>query len=190
MSKERFIEILKSSLGNLPQDEIYDILYDYNEHFEIGINNGKTEEEICRELGDPKAIGKSYRASMALERAEEHPSAKNLFSAVLSAIALGFFNIVIVLGPFLGIIGVITGLFAVSISLFISGIAAIISPIISIAAPFLVNTLGINPLAVLFFGIGLTALGLLMFIGLCYLSKCLYKLTVKYLNWNINIIKK
>ena len=190
MNKERFIEILKSSLGNLPQDEIDDILYDYNEHFEIGINNGKTEEEICKELGDPKAIAKSYRASMALEKAEEYPSAKNLTSAVLAAIALGFFNIVIVIGPFIGIIGVIIGLFAVSISIFISGIAAILSPLISIFAPAYIHTMGINSFAIIFFGIGLAALGLLMFIGLSYLSKYLYKLTVKYLNWNINIIKK
>lgn len=190
MNKEGFIEILKFSLVNLPQDEIDDILYDYNEHFQIGINDGKTEEEICRELGDPKAIGKSYKASAAVERAEEHPSAKNLLSAILAAVALGFFNIVIVLGPFIGIIGIIIGLFAVSVSLFISGIALTLSPVISIAAPFLVNTPGINYFAVLFFGLGLTAAGLLMFIGLCYLSKYLYKLTVKYLNWNISIIKK
>lgn len=190
MNKHTFMEILKSSLGNMPQDEINDILYDYNEHFEIGINNGKTEEEICRELGDPRTIGKSYKASMAIERAEENPSTKNLFSAVLAAIALGFFNLVIVLGPFLAAVGIIIGLFAVSGGIFISGIASIIGIFIAPFMPMYVHVDGINGFALFFFGIGLTALGALMFIGVCYVSKYFYKLTVKYLNWNINIIKK
>ncbi|MDF2884431.1 MAG: hypothetical protein K0R54_4998 [Clostridiaceae bacterium] len=190
MNKEKFMEILKSSLGDMPQDEINDILYDYNEHFEIGINKGKTEEEICKELGDPRNIGKSYRASMAVERAEEHPSTKNLFSAVLAAIALGFFNLVIVLGPFLAVVGIIIGFFAASAGIFIAGIASVIGIFIAPFMPSYVHTMGINGFAIFFIGIGMSALGALMFIGVCWLAKCFYKLTVKYLNWNINIIKK
>jgi len=40
------------------------------------------------------------------------------------------------------------------------------------------------------FGIGLTALGLLMFFLSFYLTKLLYKGTVKYLKWNLNFIRK
>lgn len=40
------------------------------------------------------------------------------------------------------------------------------------------------------FGIGFTALGILALIGCFYLTKLLYRATIKYLPWNINLITK
>ena len=56
MNRDEFIGILRNELSGIPKEEIEDILYDYEEHFEIGIHKGKTEEEIAKELGNPKIL--------------------------------------------------------------------------------------------------------------------------------------
>lgn len=60
MKKEEFIDLLRFYLHKLPNSVINDILSDYQEHFQIAMNQGKSEEEICQELGSPKQIAKEY----------------------------------------------------------------------------------------------------------------------------------
>ena len=54
MNRKEFIDKLKLYLQGMPESEIQDILSDYEEHFNIGISKGKSEEEIANELGEPK----------------------------------------------------------------------------------------------------------------------------------------
>lgn len=56
-TKEKFFQELKSQLlWKFNQTEISDIIFDYNEYFEVGASKGKFEEDICMELGNPKLI--------------------------------------------------------------------------------------------------------------------------------------
>ncbi len=48
MSKEQFLKELSSHLRKLPDEERKDILFDYEEHFQFGIEEGKTESEIIK----------------------------------------------------------------------------------------------------------------------------------------------
>ncbi len=189
MNRDEFIQTLNQGLHGIPEYEINDILYDYEEHFEIGLSKGKTEKEIAKELGDPKSIAKSYRVFSKISEAENNPSPKNLFKAILAAMALGFFNLVIVLGPFLLMVGLIFGLYVVSVSFIVGGIGSFFGTIVSPFIPYTIN-IGFRPITSISMGIGLIALGLLMLIGSFYLSKLLYQGTIRYLKWNINIIKK
>ncbi len=189
MNKNDFMRALEDSLGSLSKDEKEDILYDYEEHFRIGIEKGKTEEEIAKELGDPHSIGKSYRAYTAVETASKNPSSKNIGKAILAAAALGFFNLVIVLGPFIGLVGVLIGLFAASACIAISGFCGIFGIIAQPFIPAHVH-IGINPIAAFFLCIGLSSLGILLFIGMTYLGRFFLRGTIKYLKWNLSIIKK
>lgn len=66
-SKEQFIEILQIQLLHLPEEQRIDILYDYEEHFQIGSERGEAEEEIIKKLGDPAAIAAQYRFEIADE---------------------------------------------------------------------------------------------------------------------------
>ena len=189
MNKSEFIQTLRNELKGIPEYEIKDILYDYEEHFEIGISKGKTETEIAKELGNPKGIAKSYRASSKISAAESNPSPRNLFKAVLAAMALGFFNLIIVLGPFLLIVGLLFGLYGTSAGFIIGGISSFFG---TIAAPFFPYTvsIGVHPITSISIGIGLIALGILLLLGSFYLTRLLYQGTIKYLRWNIDIIKK
>lgn len=59
MTRKEFLTELKNSLeGKLPQDEISEILNDYNDIFGNGIYDGKTEEETAIELGSPAKIAR------------------------------------------------------------------------------------------------------------------------------------
>ena len=55
MTKIEFLQQLYNLLGGLPADERDDIIADFEEHFSVGTSEGKSEEQICSELGDPKA---------------------------------------------------------------------------------------------------------------------------------------
>lgn len=189
MNKSEFIRTLKESLGNVDEVEKNDILYDYEEHFRIGIENGKTEEDIAAGLGDPRIIAKSYNANSTVEKAVENSSGKNVFKALLAAVTLSFFNLVIVLGPFIALVGVLIGLYAASISMALAGLFSIFAIIFMPFIPFNM-TVGINPIAAIFLCIGVACLGTLFFIGNCYLTKVFYKLTAKYLKWNMQVISK
>ena len=55
MKKEDFLEILKDYLKKgFSEDEVTDILRDYEEYFVDGIIEGKSEIDIIQSLGSPK----------------------------------------------------------------------------------------------------------------------------------------
>lgn len=63
MKKEDFLEILKDYLKKgFSEDEIMDILRDYEEYFVDGIIEGKSEMEIIQSLGSPKEIANDLLA--------------------------------------------------------------------------------------------------------------------------------
>lgn len=193
MNKNEFLKELSVLLSNLPSDEKQEILFDYQEHFSIGLEEGKTDEDIIKGLGSPKSIAKQYNANYAVNQAAANPSTTNVLRAIFATIVLGFFNLVFVLGPFVGVVGVLIGLFGASIGITIAGISVFggvaLGPVLSsyISMPMaLISNAG----ATIFLGIGLTSLGLLFTIGNCYLAKWLYIGTIKYLKFNLRIIRK
>lgn len=60
MRKDEFMREIERDLHKVSEAERKEILYDYEEHFRIAMENGKTEEAICMELGNPKEIANSY----------------------------------------------------------------------------------------------------------------------------------
>lgn len=65
MTKVEFLQRLSNSLSNLSFFERQEIIQDFEEHFSAGIDMGKTEEQICAELGTPEACAASYLANQA-----------------------------------------------------------------------------------------------------------------------------
>ncbi|RJG26522.1 DUF1700 domain-containing protein [Paenibacillus thiaminolyticus] len=56
MHKEYFLLKLKYGLMSLPPEDRDEILAEYSAHFAFGEQQGRTEEEIARELGDPEEL--------------------------------------------------------------------------------------------------------------------------------------
>lgn len=105
MKKEEFLRDIGNALSGISEKERQEILYDYEEHFMICAQNGKTEEEICEELGDPKEIADNYllnltKEEIKLEAKEEQKSngsitldyrKRNLFAVFAIVIAVILF---------------------------------------------------------------------------------------------------
>jgi Predicted membrane protein len=51
MNKKEYLEELSRLLRKLPKEDREDIISDYGEHFAIGLEKGRSEEEISRALG-------------------------------------------------------------------------------------------------------------------------------------------
>lgn len=189
MNKQTFLTTLRNSLKGLENQDIDEILYDYEEHFRIGMEQGKSEEEIAKTLGDVKSIARQYKADCLIKKAEEDTSTANIVRAVVAAGLLGFFNLVVIFGPFMGLVGILIGLFATAGSLIVSGIAMIVFVVLAPFFPAQISLAGLNSAFIVFLSIGITCLGLLSAIGMSYLTKYFYIGTVKYLKWNIEFVK-
>jgi uncharacterized membrane protein len=191
MNKQEFLTTLEQGLDSIAENERKDILYDYEEHFSIGLAEGKSEEEIASALGDARSIARQFNADYHVKQAEDSASVGNIVKAVVATLGLGFFNLVFVLGPFLGLAGIMIGLFAAAIAITIAGVAGTMAIIAAPLFPSLVVDSGIfmNPAGIFFSSIGLIAMGLLFLIGNFYLAKLLYIGTIRYLKLNLRIIK-
>lgn len=67
MNKVEFIARLSGALSHLPPQEREDILNDYEEHFRISAEMGKSEEETAQGLGSPEELGATYVEGEPLE---------------------------------------------------------------------------------------------------------------------------
>jgi uncharacterized membrane protein len=188
-NKNEFLTDLTRGLSGLPQAEKDDILYDYEEHFSIGREEGKTENDICEALGDPKNIAKQYKAGWMVKKAEENKSVGNIVRAVVAALSLGLFNLIFMVGPFMAIVGILIGLFGTGLGITIAGATTFIVIIFS-WSHFIPWATAIPAEAGMLFSIGTTCLGLLVLIGSFYLGKLLYNMTIAYLKMNIKIIAR
>jgi len=187
MQKDDYLKILGSSLAGIPGSERQEILADYAEHFEMGLLDGRSEEEIAHALGDPRSIGREYTALSLVKNAETDPSAGGLGRAILATIGLGLFKLLVVLIPLICIIIILAFLLVIGFSLccagpILTGTAVLeVLGIVSGAIPFSVP-------AAIFLGIGLTSLGLLIILGEFWLARILYRIGIRYLKWNIAVI--
>lgn len=180
MNKQQFMKELNYSLKKLPDEERRDIFQDFEEHFFIGKQEGQSEEDISSSLGSPGQIGKEMLAVYHLDQVQSTASTGNVFRAIWAVAGLSFFNLIIVLGPFIGLLGLLLGGWAV-------GIAFTISPILVLAE------LIINPEAgsILEFFIALTlaGVGLLISSGMLKLTRWLTKTFIWYLHYNMRLVK-
>ena len=180
MTKEQFLSELEKALKGLSSHERQDILLDYEEHFAIGLEEGHTEEDIARRLGPPNQIAKEMLANYHLEKVDHHLSAGNILRAVWAVIGLGFFNLVIVLGPFFALAAVIFSLWVVSVSF-------TLTPLM-----FLVNIAGYPSGFVLFHlfaSLGLCGVGIFLGIGMYFVTKFIALGFVRYLRYNLSLVK-
>ncbi|ABO65690.1 HAAS signaling domain-containing protein [Geobacillus thermodenitrificans] len=180
MNKQQFLTALETELKKLPHEEREEIIQDFEEHFYIGMANGKSEEEISQSLGSPKQIAKEIAAVSRIEKIEASATVGNVLRAVWAVIGLGFFNFVTVFGPFLALLAV------VFVGWFI-GVAFIASPLILLVSA--INHPGMFDLFSLFFSIMLCGSGWFIVRGMLYVTKVLTDLLVRYLRYNVSLVK-
>lgn len=190
MNRGEYLTSLERALGNISPAAKTEIMYDYREHFEIGLEQGKTEDEISRDLGDFKAIAKQYRAEYMVMQADSNRSGANVLRAIFAALSLGFFNLIFMIPIFAVFFAVLASFYACSISLILSGGAAFLATLFAPLMPQWIDLSSINPAILIFGSISVTSFGLLFGIGTLQLTKLSYKLAISYIKTNIKIIGK
>lgn len=60
MTRKEFLTALDQYLVTLSAEEKSDIISDYEEHFRVGLENGKTEAEIAAALGSPYDVASQF----------------------------------------------------------------------------------------------------------------------------------
>jgi uncharacterized membrane protein len=210
MSKAEYFKELAYRLRGLPDKDRQNIISVYEELFQKAAQNGKNEDHIAESLGYPRIPnwdGAKERQHPHVKQdysprtAPEPQPFTNLYTnpypnpypnpyaskpetgikAIIASIALGFFNLVFVLGPFVAICGVIIALYA-------SSAACLISPFLLLIGNSWTNVS--SDMQLLVFGtMAILGLGILLTAFTVWLSKGFFKLTWKYIRFNIKVIK-
>lgn len=140
MTREEYIAELKKQLRVLSESEVSDICGDFEEHFSIGLSQGKTEHEISAELGDPKTVADTY-LSDNMEAASGYSATAQSNEAISQKIDQGktesgktpadlsgarlfvvLFNLLFMVWVAISIYGTLIGFWAVTVGLIAAGI--------------------------------------------------------------------
>ncbi|WEG13229.1 DUF1700 domain-containing protein [Pullulanibacillus sp. KACC 23026] len=180
MTKDKFLQELKTFLKRLPEKERTDILQDYEEHFAFGLEEGKSEEDVAASLGSPEQIAKELLADYHLEKVTASATVGNVFRAFWAVIGLGFFNLVIVLGPAIGIAAIIFSGWAAGAFLVVSPLIVMVDAILYPSSFLLFN---------LFISLACCGIGYFVLIGMLIVTKLAIRGLIGYLNFNVSLVK-
>lgn len=60
MNRKEYISALRAQLRRLPSDDVEEIVKEFETHFEMGMEDGKSESEIAAKLGSPEEVSQIY----------------------------------------------------------------------------------------------------------------------------------
>jgi uncharacterized membrane protein len=120
MGKMEYLDALKQAMIGLPPDIQAKTLAYYEQRFVDGIAAGRSEDEIGRELDDPKKIAMTLRASAHLNSFSETKNPANLLRFLVSAVGLAIFNLFMVV-PAAVFGALLTALYACAIGFYLGG---------------------------------------------------------------------
>jgi uncharacterized membrane protein len=181
MIREQYLGHLWELLAPVPEKQRREWMYDYEEHFRVSAELGRSEEEAASELGDPRAIAKELLLNYRVDQADNKRGSITLVSrAVFAAVSLGFFNLIFVLGPFVAVLGVLIALWGVAVSVALSSIAVLYEGWFGSA---------VTNVQACFVALALVGLGMLLGAGTHWLTRAFAKLTLQYLKFNSKVIR-
>jgi uncharacterized membrane protein len=182
MTKHEFMQRLAGSLAPLPAEERKDILADFEEHFANGLAGGKTEQEVAAELGDPAALAAQY--TEGLPPAPQPVKASGVAQAVLAALGLLLFDLIIAFPVIATLFAVWISMWSVVAALLCCAGACLLSPFFGwVLLPSALTGVGMFIL-----GIAGLALTVLSAIAMAYVTKWFYLGLAAYVKAHIRII--
>jgi len=185
MNKSEFLKQLSSSLWNMSNSEKEDIISEYETHFISGKQDGISEEEISKKLGNPKTIAKELNISYVISNADNRRSLKNIMTALFSVMSLSVLNFICIIIAFF----LLLFLLPLLLALIIATPLLIISPILLIGLGFFKGFHQISYSDVYNVFIAF-CIGLLISVISYQMIKHIYSLLVKYLKWNLAILQR
>ncbi|WP_068620771.1 DUF1700 domain-containing protein [Paenibacillus tuaregi] len=190
MNKNEFLTLLNTQLSQLPPEEKLELLEDYEAHFAFGKQNGKTEEEIVHELGDPHELAKEALGERFTSRepvywyhdpsrrpeasAPPAPARRRRGATAQTFVIIGMFFINLVLAPLM----LAFWTFAAAIT--IGAVACIASPVL-LTMDMLYNEVST---AKWFASVFMVGIGILLALASKGLFRAVLISTQKYFSWN------
>jgi uncharacterized membrane protein len=175
MKKEKYLRVLETRLKPFSEAEKKEIVSEIAEHFDMGMADGKTEEEISLRLGEPAKLAKQYNTVCRIEKAEQSRKGRDIAAAVASSAGTGILSFFgVVLPSAVGYTLVIL-LLIVAVGVVAGGVAAMVA---------LVTFMGQSAYAValsVFITVAVSVLGLLLFVAGISLFKPLNRVILKAL---------
>ena len=187
MTKQEFLNLLKSELEKNNIQKVNDIVNDYEEHFSHGLSKGKTESEIAANLGSPSVIAKAYQTEVMIKEVK-NPGTEFQWKLALNIIArlliIAPFNLIVLFIPGIMIFSFLTTGWAIALAM----------GSISMALLWMLPTVGALALSGWAWIAGISAS--FGFIGLCVLTgivmflitKYILLALISYLQWNLKFI--
>lgn len=191
MKRSEWLVKLEQEMSRLGVPNGREIVADYEEHFSVAMEAGKSEEEVCEKLGDPLTVAKAHQleklvtVSMPAGSPNGTMDMSGILRAALRVLILTPLNFFLMIGPFV-----------VIATLLVTGwIVAVVFGLLSLAASVLA-LIGVPFLVVNFWSAGALVFGSLAFIGftvigvmtMWVLTKVLMTFFVSYLRWNVNFV--
>lgn len=76
MQRDEYLNIIAQELKQYDKEYVDDIIRDYQQHFLDAAEQGKSQEEICEALGDPKTLAEEIRQMLGEETGKEYEVAR------------------------------------------------------------------------------------------------------------------
>lgn len=122
MHQQDYLDALRRALAGLPLDLVAKTMSYYEQSFNEGLGAGRSAGEIAHDLGDPKKIALTLRASTQRRAFEQKKTPVNLLRLLVSLAGLAIFNLFMVI-PAAVYAALLATLYAVGLSFYLAGIA-------------------------------------------------------------------
>ncbi len=126
MNKQAYLDALKQAMQGLPPETVAKTLAYYEQRFIDGLVAGRSEEEVYKELDEPRKVAMTLRANVHLSAFEQKKTPVNLARAVVSFIGLTIFNLFMVI-PAMVYASLLGAVYICAFGFYIGGIALVSS---------------------------------------------------------------
>jgi uncharacterized membrane protein len=122
MGKLEYLDALKRAMTGLAPEVQAKTLAYYEQRFIDGQAAGRSDDEISKDLDDPKKIAMTLRASSHLSAFEQKRNPANLLRLLVSALGLAIFNLFMVVPA--AVYGLLlAAMYACALAFYVAGIA-------------------------------------------------------------------
>lgn len=180
MNQKQFLSGLRDELAHLTEEEITEIIADYEAHFAEGRRQGRVEEEIAKSLGHPRSIARHIMANRDVQAAESSRGFRRFLRATLATASTGLRSALLIVGPFLGSAAVLLAFLGAGMVLVLGGLGVMIAILVQYAViPDLY--LMFSPYGAALASFGFACIGGLLVIAGVRLASALYDIAIKHL---------
>lgn len=190
MTKEEFLRELEKELKGIDEKDVKEILADQEEFVRDAMSAGRSEQEVLRSLGSPKALADSLKLEYKVKRIDSAESTWESYKEMLGSwgilLALAPFNFLLLFGPVIAILSFLFSWIVTSATIVFTGAALLIAQFI---VGFFAGFNFVQTATLLFGSIGIISLGLIGVAIFIIVSKIFIKLFISYAQWNISLVK-